>query len=110
MTPNAHIKMTELQVPLSQPWEESNRGRSCVALEVAAKRIPRYMLPDHFSFSRGDSQEGILDCDSRVPPLILSETEDNLVRYSYRVLWNVSLLPFSKCRSDDIRRNLPLHG
>jgi hypothetical protein len=92
--------MTELQIPLSQPWEESHRGRSCVALEVAAKRVPRYMFPDRFSFSRGDSQEGTLDCDSRAPPLILSETEDNRVRYSYRVLWNVSLVRFSENRSD----------
>ncbi|KAH8980221.1 Nonaspanin TM9SF [Lactarius hatsudake] len=34
--------------------------------------------------SRGGSQDGPLDCDSGVPPLILSETGDNRVRYTYR--------------------------
>ncbi|OSD06791.1 Nonaspanin [Trametes coccinea BRFM310] len=44
--------------------------------------------------SRGGSQnapsDGELDCVSPVPPLILSETQNNTVRYTYRVMWNES--------------------
>ncbi|KAI8993096.1 Nonaspanin [Trametes punicea] len=44
--------------------------------------------------SRGGSQEaptdGQLDCTSPAPPLILSETMNNTVRYTYRVMWNES--------------------
>ena len=43
------------------------------------------------SCSRGGSQDGLLDCDSRVPPYTLSESGDNRVRYTYRVMWNVSV-------------------
>jgi hypothetical protein len=92
--------MTELQIPLSQPREESHRGRPRVALEVPAKRVPLSMFPNRFSFSRGGSQDSPLDCDSRVPPLILSETEENRVRYSYRVMWNVSHFPSNTSSSD----------
>ncbi|CDO74465.1 hypothetical protein BN946_scf184979.g20 [Trametes cinnabarina] len=44
--------------------------------------------------SRGGPQvaqpEGEVDCISPVPPLILSETQNNTVRYTYRVMWNES--------------------
>ena len=92
--------MMELQTPLSQPWENPHRWRPRVALEVPIKHAPLYALPNYISFSRGGSQDSLLDCDSRVPPLILSETEENQVRYSYRVMWNVSLFPFSTSSSD----------
>ena len=42
--------MTELQTPLSQPWEKSHRWRPRVALEVPIKRAPLYALPDYISF------------------------------------------------------------
>ncbi|KAH9047779.1 hypothetical protein EDB84DRAFT_1575086 [Lactarius hengduanensis] len=45
--------------------------------------------------SRGGSQDGLLDCDSKVPPLILSETGENRVRYTYRVMWNESSTPWA---------------
>ncbi|KAI0305469.1 Nonaspanin TM9SF [Multifurca ochricompacta] len=45
--------------------------------------------------SRGGSQDGPLDCDFRAPPMILSELEDNQVRYSYRVMWNESSTPWA---------------
>ncbi|KAI0256246.1 Nonaspanin TM9SF [Lactifluus subvellereus] len=45
--------------------------------------------------SRGGSQDSLLDCDSKVPPLVLSETEENRVRYSYRVMWNESSTPWA---------------
>jgi transmembrane 9 superfamily protein 2/4 len=45
--------------------------------------------------SRGGSQDGLLDCDTRVPPLTLSETGENRVRYSYRVMWNESSTPWA---------------
>ncbi|KAH9041343.1 Nonaspanin TM9SF [Lactarius pseudohatsudake] len=45
--------------------------------------------------SRGGSQDGLLDCDSGVPPLILSETGDNRVRYTYRVMWDESSTPWA---------------
>ncbi|KAI0819995.1 Nonaspanin [Trametes gibbosa] len=49
--------------------------------------------------SRGGSQDtppdGELDCASSAPPLILSETSDNRVRYTYRVMWNKSDTPWA---------------
>jgi len=52
------------------------------------------MVPSLFvSFSRGGSQDGQLDCDSTVPSLTLSETEDRRVRYTYRVTWVVRHFP-----------------
>ncbi|KAH9059126.1 Nonaspanin TM9SF [Lactarius vividus] len=45
--------------------------------------------------SRGGSQDGPLDCKPGVPPLILSETEGNRVRYTYRVRWGESSTPWA---------------
>ncbi|KAI0630278.1 Nonaspanin [Trametes polyzona] len=49
--------------------------------------------------SRGGPQEtpsdGELDCASSAPPLILSETSSNMVRYTYRVMWNESDTPWA---------------
>ena len=41
------------------------------------------------SFSRGGPQDGNLDCDPSTTSLILSEAENNPVRYTYRVMWDV---------------------
>ncbi|KAH9166904.1 endosomal P24A protein [Lactarius sanguifluus] len=38
---------------------------------------------------------GLLDCNSGVPPLILSETGDNCVRYTYRVIREKSSTPWA---------------
>ncbi|KAI0045275.1 Nonaspanin TM9SF [Auriscalpium vulgare] len=45
--------------------------------------------------SRGGSQDGTLDCESKVEPFILSEDGDNRVRYTYRVMWNESSTPWA---------------
>ncbi|TFY79575.1 hypothetical protein EWM64_g4437 [Hericium alpestre] len=45
--------------------------------------------------SRGGPQDGALDCDSDVPPLVLREDESNTVRYTYRVMWNESSTPWA---------------
>ncbi|KAI0281057.1 Endomembrane protein 70-domain-containing protein [Russula aff. rugulosa BPL654] len=57
----------------------------------------RPQLYNHYDIvlRRGGSQDGVLDCDSRVPPLTLGETEENRVRYSYRVMWNESSTPWA---------------
>ena len=82
--------LTELQISLAQSWEESHSWGPCVALQVFAMPY----LPSPFlitiSCSRGGSQDGLLDCDSRVPPYTLSESGDDRVRYTYRVMLNVS--------------------
>ncbi|KAG6334661.1 hypothetical protein ID866_4428 [Astraeus odoratus] len=48
-------------------------------------------------FSRGGSQQPSdrPDCDSEVPPLLLSETQSSSVRYTYRVTWNESDTPWA---------------
>ncbi|KDQ57473.1 hypothetical protein JAAARDRAFT_35185 [Jaapia argillacea MUCL 33604] len=45
--------------------------------------------------SRGGSQEGATSCTEEVPPLILSETTTNTIRYTYRVTWNESDTPWA---------------
>ncbi|KAI0355555.1 Nonaspanin [Trametes cingulata] len=49
--------------------------------------------------SRGGSQDvpsnGELDCEASVPPLILSETGNTTVRYTYTVLWEESDTPWA---------------
>ncbi|GBE81011.1 Transmembrane 9 superfamily member 1 [Sparassis crispa] len=46
--------------------------------------------------SRGGSQEDpIGDCMSAAPPLILRESQNNTVRYTYRVMWNESDTPWA---------------
>ncbi|KAI0266681.1 Nonaspanin TM9SF [Gloeopeniophorella convolvens] len=45
--------------------------------------------------SRGGSQDGTVECESEVPPMMLTETGDNRVRYTYRVMWNESSTPWA---------------
>ena len=87
--------LTELQISLAQSRKVSRGWGPCVAFQVCAMfHRPRPPLTT-VSCSRGDSQDGILDCDSTVPPYSLSETGDNRVRFTYRVMWNVSR--YSNC-------------
>lgn len=58
---------------------------------VEALLPPRLSLDLALCDSVGGSQEGSADCEyENAPPLILSETSPNTVRYTYRVTWNVS--------------------
>src|SRR6266702_439243 len=82
--------LMELQISLAQSPAESHSWGPCVALQVLAKHYLPSLFLTTISCSRGGSQDGLVDCDSKVPPLILSETGDNRVRYTYRVMWNVS--------------------
>lgn len=82
-----------LQISLAWSREDSYSWGSCVALQVfATLSLPSPSLTT-ISCSRGGSQDGLYDCESRVPPFSLSETDSNRVRYTYRVMWNVSRCP-----------------
>lgn len=45
--------------------------------------------------SRGGPQDGALECDADVSPLVLREDEATTVRYTYRVMWNESSTPWA---------------
>ncbi|KAF9820295.1 hypothetical protein IEO21_01509 [Rhodonia placenta] len=45
--------------------------------------------------SRGGSQDPSADCSTSDTPLILREDQPNLVRYTYRVMWNESDTPWA---------------
>src|SRR6266404_5213052 len=82
--------LTELQISLAQSTAESHSWSHCVALQVFPRAPFPFVFLSTISCSRGGSQDGLIDCDSQVPPFTLSETGDNRVRYTYRVMWNVS--------------------
>ncbi|EPQ57217.1 Nonaspanin [Gloeophyllum trabeum ATCC 11539] len=45
--------------------------------------------------SHGGPQDGPVNCEEEAPPLILSETAPNMIRYTYRVTWNESDTPWA---------------
>ncbi|OCH92293.1 hypothetical protein OBBRIDRAFT_824786 [Obba rivulosa] len=45
--------------------------------------------------SHGGPQDAEPDCSLSGPPLILQEDQTNIVRYTYRVMWNVSDTPWA---------------
>ena len=98
--PCCHLRETNtpVQIPFSDPGSISYRWCSSVAREVSFYLLCRVValnaacVPDR---SRGGSQEvpadGHADCTlSSSSKLVLSETMNNTVTYTYRVMWNVS--------------------
>ena len=83
--------LMELQTSLAWSPPESYSWSPRVALQVFSQHYLPFPSLTTISCSRGGSQDGLLDCDSPVPPFSLSETGDNRVRYTYRVMWNVSV-------------------